>query len=182
VGDADLARRAWRGLALFLLAMLVLLFLTSGSLRYWQGWLYLALFGGAVSAITWYLQEHDPELLRRRLGARPGAEKEPRQKVLQAIAQLAFIALLIVPGLAYRFHRSPIPLPVALLGDLLVILGLWIVFLAFKANSYSSAIIEISPGQPVISTGPYRLVRHPMYAGTEEYLGKVRYRLVPYAW
>jgi protein-S-isoprenylcysteine O-methyltransferase Ste14 len=136
----------------------------------------------APSPPTWYLQEHDPELLRRRLGARPGAEKEPRQKVLQAIAQLAFISLLIVPGLAYRFHRSPIPLPLALLGDLLVILGLWIVFLAFKANSYSSAIIEISPGQPVISTGPYRLVRHPMYAGTEEYLGKVRYRLVPHAW
>jgi protein-S-isoprenylcysteine O-methyltransferase Ste14 len=52
-----------------------------------------------------------------------------------------------------------------LAGDGLVLIGLFIVFLVFRENSYTSGIIEVATDQRVISTGPYRIVRHPMYAG-----------------
>jgi protein-S-isoprenylcysteine O-methyltransferase Ste14 len=158
-------RQAWEGLAQFLLAMMLLLFLPAWSLRWWQGWLYLALFSVSVFAITWYLQQHDPELLRRRLTAGPRAEKDPRQKLIQRIASLAFIGMFVVAGIDHRLRWSTVPTGVVLLGDLLVVLGLWIVFLTFRANTYASASIETRAGQSVVSTGPYSAVRHPMYAG-----------------
>jgi protein-S-isoprenylcysteine O-methyltransferase Ste14 len=152
-------------LAQFLLAMMLLLFLPAWSIHFWQAWLYIMLFGISVSAITGWLQRHDPELLRRRLAAGPKAEKDPRQKQIQKIASLAFISLFIVSGLDHRFYWSAVPAGLVVLGDLLVVLGLWIVFLIFRENSYTSAVIETTAGQPVVSTGPYAVVRHPMYAG-----------------
>jgi protein-S-isoprenylcysteine O-methyltransferase Ste14 len=126
------------------------------SIRYWQAWLYVLLFGGNVAAITWWLQRHDPELLQRRLAAGPKAEKDPRQKRIQKIASLAFIAIFVVSGLDHRFRWSTVSTGVVLLGDLLVVLGLWIVFLTFRENSYTSAVIETNARQPVVSTGPLR--------------------------
>jgi protein-S-isoprenylcysteine O-methyltransferase Ste14 len=161
----QVTRQAWEGLAQLLLALLLFLFLPAGSLGYWQGWLYIALFGVSVSAITWWLQRNDPELLRRRLVAGPSAEKDPRQKLIQAIASVAFIGIFIVAGLDHRFRWSTVPTGLVLLGDFLVVLGLWLVFLTFRENSFTSAAIEISAGQAVVSTGPYAVVRHPMYAG-----------------
>jgi protein-S-isoprenylcysteine O-methyltransferase Ste14 len=152
-------------LAQFLLAMMLFLFLPAWSIHFWQAWLYIVLFGVSVSAITWWLQRHDPELLRHRLAAGPEAESDPRQKLIQTIAGLAFIAMFVVSGLDHRFRWSTVPTGVVLLGDLLVALGLWIVFLTFRANTYASASIETRAGQSVVSTGPYSVVRHPMYAG-----------------
>jgi len=145
--------------------LLLCLFLPAWSLRYWQAWVFLALFAGSAAATTWYLQRHDIELLRRRLAAGPHAEKERRQQVIQLLASEAFIGMFVVPGFDHRFGWSTVPLPLVVIGDLLVILGFWIVFLTFRENSYTSAIIETAEGQPVISTGPYAIVRHPMYAG-----------------
>jgi protein-S-isoprenylcysteine O-methyltransferase Ste14 len=152
-------------LAQFLLAMMLFLFLPAWSSHFWQAWLYIVVFAISVTAITWWLQRHDPELLRRRLAAGPKAEKDPRQKQIQKIASLAFISMFIVSGLDHRFHWSAVPAGLVLLGDLLVVLGLWIVFLTFRANTYASASIETRAGQTVVSTGPYSVVRHPMYAG-----------------
>ena len=53
----------------------------------------------------------------------------------------------------------------SIIGDVLVALGLYFVFLVFKENTFTSAIIEIDDEQRVISTGLYALVRHPMYIG-----------------
>jgi protein-S-isoprenylcysteine O-methyltransferase Ste14 len=107
----------------------------------------------------------DPALLERRLRAGAGAETEKSQKIIQAVANVAFLALIIVPGLDHRFGWSHLPVSVVLTGDGLVVLGLFIVFLVFRENTYTSGIIEVAADQRVISTGPYRVVRHPMYAG-----------------
>jgi protein-S-isoprenylcysteine O-methyltransferase Ste14 len=58
------------------------------------------------------------------------------------------------------------PVYVALAGDGLVAIGWFAIFFVFKENTFSSATIELAPGQKVISTGPYALLRHPMYAGS----------------
>jgi protein-S-isoprenylcysteine O-methyltransferase Ste14 len=160
-----LRSRALTGLTQFVLTLGVLLFGSAWSLRYWQAWAFLAVFGASITAITLYLLRTDPALLERRMRAGPGAEKEKSQKAIQVVANIFFLALIVVPGLDHRFGWSHVSVPVVLVGDGLVLIGLCIVFLVFRENSYTSGIIEVAADQPVISTGPYRIVRHPMYAG-----------------
>jgi protein-S-isoprenylcysteine O-methyltransferase Ste14 len=65
----------------------------------------------------------------------------------------------------HRLGWSKVPTLIVLLGDVLVVLGLYIVFLVFRENTFTSATIEVSEEQRVISTGPYAVIRHPMYSG-----------------
>ena len=83
-----------------------------------------------------------------------------------SLASIGFVALLVVPALDYRFEWSSVPLPVVISGDILIVLGFSIVFLVYRENSFTSATIEVARDQETISTGPYAVVRHPMYAGT----------------
>ena len=83
---------------------------------------------------------------------------------------IGFIALLVVPALDYRFMWSTVPLYTIIAGDILTALGFYIVFLAYRENTFASGIIEVAQDQKVISTGPYAIVRHPMYAGGSLYL------------
>jgi protein-S-isoprenylcysteine O-methyltransferase Ste14 len=143
----------------------VLIFLPGWTLNYWQAWLFLFVFFASSLAITLYLMKADPELLERRVHGGSAAEKERSQKVIQRFAAMAFIATMVFPALDHRFRWSNVPLIGVLAGDLLVALGFFVVFLAFKENTFTSGIIEVAPEQKVISTGPYAIVRHPMYAG-----------------
>jgi protein-S-isoprenylcysteine O-methyltransferase Ste14 len=163
--SGSLAKRAYQGLAQLLFVLAACVFGAAWSLAYWQGWLFLCVFGGAVTLITAHFLAHDPALIERRLKAGATAETQPRQKLVQAVASVVFLALLVVPGLDHRFGWSHVPVPVAVAGDVLVALGLLIVFFVFRANSYTSAVIEVGTEQTIVTTGPYRFVRHPMYAG-----------------
>jgi protein-S-isoprenylcysteine O-methyltransferase Ste14 len=161
----SLRKRALQGLAQFLVALWALVFLPAWSLRYSEGWVFWLEFSLIVTLITVYFLEKDPGLIERRLKAGPLAEKEKKQKIIQWFANFFFIALIIFPGIDHRLGWSHLSLPLIVLGDVLVALGLAIVFLVFRENSYTSGTIEVGKEQNVISTGPYRLVRHPMYAG-----------------
>ena len=109
--------------------------------------------------------EERSELLQRRIDAGPGAEGEKIQKLIQLLASVVFIGTMILPSLDHRFSWSAVPLPIVVAGDILTVLGFIIVFLVFNENTFTAAAIEVVPGQMVISTGPYAIVRHPMYAG-----------------
>lgn len=141
------------------------LFLSAGTLRFWQAWVYLTVFSVCVILITVYLAKYDPRLLASRVQAGPTAETQRSQQIIQSLASLFFIALYIVPGLDHRFGWSQVPAAISLIADGLVALSLFIVFLVFRENTYTSATIEVADQQKVINTGPYSLVRHPMYAG-----------------
>jgi len=157
--------KAFGGLLFLLIVLGAALFISAGTLGYWQAWLFLVVFGVAVFAITFYLMQRDPQLLERRVQAGPGAEKEASQKVIQSLAQVAFIAMFIVPGLDHRFGWSSMPVALEIVGEVLVALGLLLVFFVFKENTFTSAVIEVNAQQKIISTGPYAVVRHPMYIG-----------------
>ncbi len=153
------------GLLFLVLILGLALFLSAGSLDYWQAWVYLAVFSICVILITVYLARYDPKLLASRVQAGPTAEVRKSQQIIQSLASLFFIALFVVPGLDFRFHWSQVPPVLSLIADGVVALSLFFVFLVFKENTYTSAIIEVADQQTVISSGPYSLVRHPMYAG-----------------
>ena len=217
-------RAALIGAAVFF----AVIFLPAGTLGYWQGWVFFGTFAGLSSLTTVYLAHYDKPLLARRLRAGPTAEETPTQKVITAVGGLVFVGALVVSILDHRFRWSPaVPAWLSLLGDAFGVLGFLIYFLVIRANRYAASTIEVAKGQPVVSTGPYAIVRHPMYAGAilmlvwtplalgswwgllstplfvgwfvwrlldEEqylrahlpgypaYLGRVRYRLVPYIW
>jgi protein-S-isoprenylcysteine O-methyltransferase Ste14 len=115
--------------------------------------------------ITIYLIKRDPRLLERRIKAGPSAEKERSQKVIQALATIAFVVVFVFSAVDHRFAWSSVPPYSVVAGDILVVLGLLIIFFVFKENTFTSAVIEIDTEQKVISTGPYAFVRHPMYIG-----------------
>ena len=161
----NLIAKTISGFAFLMLVLAVALFLPAGSLRFWQAWVYLAVFAGCTILITVYLVNNDRELLAGRVQAGPVAETQRTQQIIQSLASLFFISLFIVPGLDFRFGWSNVPPVVSLVSDGLVALGFYFVFLVFRENSYTRATIDVSAGQKVITTGPYALVRHPMYAG-----------------
>jgi protein-S-isoprenylcysteine O-methyltransferase Ste14 len=160
----SLSRRAFAATAKFLVVLALLIFLPAGSIRYWQGWLFWINFAVCCFAFTPYFLKHDPALLERRLRAGPAAEREPLQKRLQALARICLGAIFVVSALDYRMGWSSVPTSVVVLGNVLVAIGFWLTFWVFRANSFASSTIELSAGQSVIDTGPYALVRHPMYA------------------
>jgi protein-S-isoprenylcysteine O-methyltransferase Ste14 len=143
----------------------LLLFGAAGSLRFWQGWLFLATYAGASLLITLWLAWRDPALLRRRLKGGPTAETEPRQKLIISFAMLAFVALIALPGLDHRFGWSHAPTLVVILGDIMVVGGFLLIWRVFRENSFTASTIQVAKDQTLVDTGPYALVRHPMYAG-----------------
>jgi protein-S-isoprenylcysteine O-methyltransferase Ste14 len=158
----------WQTLRTAIIGTLVLaamLFIPAGTLDYWQGWLFIVVFAASTNAIGVYLLLKDPVLLERRKQFGPTAEQRPAQRVITVLLVLTVLGLLVLCALDRRFGWSPVPASVSVLGDVLVALGLFIDLLVLRENTYSASNIRIAEGQKVISTGPYAIVRHPMYAG-----------------
>lgn len=160
-----LLARAFAGFT-FLFAVIVgVLFGLAGAPDDGRAWLMLAVFFGCAGIITVWLWFRDKALLERRMKAGPGSEPDPMQNVVQGLAGLVFLATFAVAGLDRRFGWSHVPLAVSLAGDGMIASGFLIVFLTFRENTFTAGTIEIAEGQHVIASGPYSVVRHPMYAG-----------------
>jgi protein-S-isoprenylcysteine O-methyltransferase Ste14 len=147
------------------IVLIALLFIPAGTLNYWQGWAYVAVAIVASAAYTTYLVRHDPALLKRRTEAGIAHEKEPAQKVIILFLYVAFVALIVLPPLDFRFGWSRVPSSVSVLGNVLVVVSFYIFYLVSKVNTYAAANVRVEEGQRVISTGMYGFVRHPMYFG-----------------
>jgi len=148
----------------FMITLLLLLFiLTAGSFRYWEAWFYCVLLFLMMFSSFIYFFKKDIEFLKSRVLKRK--EEDETQKPLQNIFFIFFVIGFIIPGLDYRFDLSDVPFYLVLIADLFVVFGFLLIFRVSKENSYASAIIEVSKNQKVISTGPYKIVRHPMYVG-----------------
>lgn len=159
----NLAWKALSGLITLTVILGLLIFVPTWSLTFWQGWIYLLIFTGSAAIITLYLWERDPKLLERRVKGGPSAEKEKTQRVIQLFARISFMAIYVLSALDHRFEWSNIRLFIVIVGDILVALGFFFVFLVFRENTFTAATIEVAVDQEVITTGPYALVRHPMY-------------------
>ena len=161
-GQEELRNRVYRRLIAAPVVIGLMLFVPAGTLSYWQGWLYLGVIFVPLMFAVGYFLKNDKELLERRMKLR---EKEGGQKRIVLLSSVVFLAGFLLPGLDYRFGWSEVPVALVLTADAIVFLGYLITFLTLRENSFASRIIEVEVGQQVISTGPYAIVRHPMYAG-----------------
>lgn len=152
------ALRRW---SVAILALGLVLFLPAGTVEYWQAWL---LGGGlglaSLSFIAYYLAV-DPQLLAARMRFH---EKEREQRAIQAVGLAVFLAAFAVPGFDRRFGWSDVPVGAVIAADAVALIGYGVFVLVMRENRYASRVIEIQEGQRVISTGPYAIVRHPMYS------------------
>lgn len=164
-------RRASLGVRSFLsslrlfVVLAFVLFASAGTFGYWEAWLHLALQAGSMAMSNLYLLRYDRALLERRLAVEEQGESEPVHRLFFNLLRLAGIALPLVAGLDHRFGWSQVPVAVVIGASLVFALGSLVVVLVFRENTHASSIIEVTPLQTVITSGPYRLVRHPMYAG-----------------
>ena len=157
-----LAKKTFIGFIKLIIGLGVMLFAPAWTIDFWQAWVYIFIFGTSVVLIFAYLYKNDPKLLERRLNRK---EKEKSQQGIQRYIFITYIAVFILPSLDHRFLWSDVPLLVVIAGDVLVALGYFIIFLVLKENSFASTTIEVTLDQKVISTGPYAVIRHPMYSG-----------------
>jgi protein-S-isoprenylcysteine O-methyltransferase Ste14 len=143
----------------------LLVFWPAGTFDYWQGWTFIAVFAVATLIPSVYLAVKNPEALRRRMQAGPGAETRPLQKLVSAVAFGSMAAMIVISALDFRFGWSSVPAAVSVVGDILVGVGLTIAMLVTIQNGYAAANVTVESGQQLSSTGWYGLVRHPMYFG-----------------
>lgn len=210
------------GAALIIIALV--LFLTAGTFKYWNAWLFIGALFSPVIIVLIYLIKKDPELLEKRMRIR---EKEKVQKFIIKLSVIPFITSFLIPGFDYKYQWSIVPLWLVIAATLILLTGYGMFFMVIRQNSYASRVIEIQERQKVIDYGLYSVVRHPMYLsniliflsiplvlgsfyalipmclfsfvfyyriqneekvlkegleGYEDYMKKVKYRLVPFIW
>jgi protein-S-isoprenylcysteine O-methyltransferase Ste14 len=162
---SKIAAKGFLSAAVGLVAFALMLFVPAGTIHYWQGWAFLAVFALFSWIPTGYLIRTNPAALERRMHVGPAAETRLLQKILITVVFLAFPATFIGSALDHRFGWSPVPAPVSVVGDLLVAAGLGLAMLVIIQNGYAAANVTVEADQQLVSTGLYGLVRHPMYTG-----------------
>lgn len=156
-GVSQLAFRRWF-VAILILGLVI--FVPAGTLDYWQAWAYIVLLGSASLCFIGYYLKRDPELILRRMKAH---EKEREQRKIIWVSLPLFVAVFVVPGLDRRFLWSSVPTGIVLAAEGTILLGYLLFVLVMRENRYASRVVEVAQGQRVITTGPYAIVRHPMY-------------------
>lgn len=140
----------------------VLVLWPAGTWSFWPLYLYLAVLVVPMTFTLWYFLKRNPAFLERRMR---GGEKERTQQWVVLFSTLAYLAGYLVCGFDHRFGWSQVPVWAVLMGNLGVLAGYVLIIRVFMENSHASRIVEVEEAQKVISTGPYALVRHPMYLG-----------------
>jgi protein-S-isoprenylcysteine O-methyltransferase Ste14 len=138
-------------------------FLPAKTFNYWQAWVYLGVVLIPLMYVAFYFMKRDPEFLLRRMKTK---EKVTAQKWIIGLSGIPLLLVYLLPGFDVRLGWSKLPVWLVLAADLISLAGYILVILVFKENHFASRVVEVSEGQKVIDTGPYALVRHPMYLGT----------------
>lgn len=142
------------------------LFWPAGTFHYWQAWVFLAVFAVTTLGPSIVLAARHPDVLARRMKAGPTAETRPAQRIIITVTMALVAATFVVSALDHRFGWSSVPVWLVIVGNVMVAAGLGMAQLVILQNHYAAATVRVEAGQPLVSTGLYGLVRHPMYTGT----------------
>ncbi len=160
VDKAKLKRTIALRLVFALLILGLMFFWPAGTFRYWQAWTYIAILFIPMLGVLAYFLRKNPELLGRRMRTK---EKERKQKWIIGLSLPAFIGTFLLPGFDRRYGWSDVPPFVVLIADVTVLVAYGLGVLVMRENPYASRVIEDEKNQRVIPTGPYAVIRHPMY-------------------
>jgi len=168
--SASPARRSVVALLLQVIAVSVflagLLLIPAGRLDWLQAWLFVIAFTTYLIFYGFWAVRHDPGQLEER--SRVGANTKGWDRTILAIYTILLIGMLVLAGLdAGRFRWAPLALVWQAVGWLAGLLGGGLIFWVVSVNTYLSRTVRIQEerGQQVVTRGPYRWVRHPMYGG-----------------
>lgn len=148
-----------------LLFFVAVLFWPAGTFDYWQAWVFLAVFIATTIVPSVYLAIRHPDALARRMKAGPTAETRPAQRIIMALTLTLVVATFVLSALDHRFGWSDVPVWLVIVGNVLVAIGLSLAQLVVVQNNYAAATVRVEADQPLVSTGLYGWVRHPMYTG-----------------
>ena len=153
-------------IALFVLFALAL-FLPAATIVWLGGWIFLVLFFGFYIGVNAWLFKHNPGLLQERMSFARSDQKGWDKVLFPVLLVLPLAWLVFISFDAVRFHWSPVPVWLQVIGAMILLGSFALFFLAFRENSYLSTVVRVQKdrGHAVVSTGPYYYVRHPMYAG-----------------
>ena len=150
-------------IAIFVLISGAVLFLPAGTLAYWQAWMYLALLLIPAGFVLSYFYKNSPDLLERRMNFK---ERRLTQRNIVRVGDLIVLLAFFLPGFDRRWGWSQVPTGLVIAAEVGVLLGYALIVRVFLENRYASRVVEVADEQKVISSGPYAVVRHPMYVGT----------------
>jgi protein-S-isoprenylcysteine O-methyltransferase Ste14 len=153
--------------AVSFLLMAASLFLPAGTLAWPAGWIFLILLHGWLLVGIGLLLKHNPGLLEERLSVTQLNQKTWDKIFIILYQLLLFAWLVFMPLDAVKYHWSQVPVVLQVVGGTILIASFIVISLTFRENAFLSPTVRVQHerGQMVISTGPYRYVRHPMYAG-----------------
>ncbi len=150
-----------------------ILFIAGDDWLWPQAWAFLGEVAALSIAISWWLYQSDPELLKARMTSPFKAGQRPFDRVLIIVIGVLYLAWLALIGLdAHRFLWTDVPLWGQIAGALLLGAGMMLVWETFRANTFAAPQVRVQAerGQRVIDSGPYHYIRHPMYAGALLYM------------
>jgi protein-S-isoprenylcysteine O-methyltransferase Ste14 len=164
---AKMLRRVLVQTAVWFAAQAVVLLGAAGDWTWPQGWTYLGEVLALSCATTVGLMLNDPELLKARLSSPFKRGQRPQDLAIIVVFFAAYVGWFVLIGLDHRFLWSGTPLLVQILGAVLIGVGMMLVWETFRANTFATTQVRVQAerAQTVVDSGPYRYIRHPMYAG-----------------
>lgn len=154
--------------SIWLAAIAALLFLPAGTIAWPEAWVFLGIIGGVGAAAGLWFARHDPGLLRERLASPFQADQPAWDKVILSLFFALYLASFVVMGLdAARWRTSTMPLWAEVTGAVGILVSYAIIWRVLAENSFAAPVVKIQMerGQRIVTTGPYGVVRHPMYGG-----------------
>ncbi|WP_134046077.1 methyltransferase family protein [Paraburkholderia caballeronis] len=150
-----------------------LLFAAAGTLAWPAAWLYLLELGAAGLWVGLWLARVDPALLAERMAPFVSRSQRPWDRMFMVCVAIGFCAWFGLIGVdAVRFRGSHVPLWLSAAGAVAVFVDFWLTRLVFRANRFAAPVVKIQSerGHALTDTGPYAIVRHPMYGAAILYL------------
>ncbi|KAF2991421.1 isoprenylcysteine carboxylmethyltransferase family protein (plasmid) [Methylocystis sp. MJC1] len=154
--------------SIWLSAMAALLFVPAGTTAWPEAWIFLGIIGGVGAAAGLWFARHDPGLLRERLSSPFQAGQPAWDKAILSLFFALYLGAFVVMGLdAVRWRATVMPVWAEAAGAVCILVSYAIIWRVLAENSFAAPVVRIQAerGQRIVTTGPYAIVRHPMYGG-----------------